>query len=74
MEKRLTIYDIKYRVKNAPYFFSRATMKGFGQRLKDFSVYKLKNGNYRIVSPSYWDGKLMGTTERIFNPNTNEFI
>ena len=68
----MTIYDIKYRTVNAPYFFSRETMKFFHQTLKDYSV--VKSGNrYRLSAPMYdYDGRNVGTTVRYFNPATNE--
>ena len=71
----MTIYEIKNRVENAPYFFSRGAMKFFNQTLKDFKVYKLENGNFRLFAPMKNNqGKVMGLTERIFNPETNKFI
>jgi len=69
----MTIYEIKQRTaKSSPHFFSRDTLKFFGQRMKDFRVTKHDAGKYLISAPSYWDGKLMGYTQRLFNPNTNE--
>lgn len=73
--KRLTIYDIKYRVENAPYFFDRKTMKFFNQTLKDFRVYKLDNNTYKITAPMKDSrGKIMGETKRTFCALTNKFI
>lgn len=73
--QRLTIYDIKNRLQDAPYFFSRKTMKFFHQTLKDFSVKKQPNGTYHISAPMRdYSGKIMGTTKRIFDPKTNKFI
>ena len=72
-DKNLTIYDIKRLTSETnPYFFSRETMKFFNQTLKDFSVYKLKNGNYKIVCASHFDKKFIRYTTRIFNIKTNE--
>ena len=69
----MTIYEIKQRTaKTSPHFFGRDTLKFFGQRMKDFRVTKHDGGKYLISAPSYWDGKLMGYTQRLFNPNTNE--
>lgn len=71
----MTIYDIKYRVTNAPYFFERKSMKFFNQTLKDFRVHKLGCDKYRLFAPMKdYSGKVMGTTERIFCAKTNEFI
>jgi hypothetical protein len=50
-------------------------MKFFNQTLKDFKVVKLENGNFYLFAPMYNNqGKNVGTTEREFNPLTNEFI
>ena len=69
----MTIYEIKKRTaETSPYFFSRGTLKFFGQRMKDFRVTKHDGGKYLISAPSYWDGKLMGYTRRVFNPTTNK--
>ena len=74
MKERLTIYDIKYRLLDAPYFFSRTTMKFFHQTLKDFKVYKLNETTYKITAPMKdWNGNIVGETERIFNTLTNKF-
>jgi hypothetical protein len=71
----MTIYEIKQRVSNAPYFFSRQSMKFFNQTLKDFKVRKLENGNFYLFAPMYDNrGQFVGTTEREFNPITNKFI
>jgi hypothetical protein len=69
----MNIHEIKERTKEtAPYFFSRSSMKFFGQTLKDFKVYKQKDGKYLVVveSSSNWSGKHY--TKRLFNPQTNE--
>jgi argonaute-like protein implicated in RNA metabolism and viral defense len=71
----MTIYEIKNRVTNAPYFFTRKSMKFFNQTLKDFSVIKLENGNFYLSAPMYdRNYKIVGTTKREFNPKTNEFL
>jgi hypothetical protein len=71
----MTIYEIKYRTaKNNPYFFDRKTMKFFGQTLRDFSVKKLPDGRYLITAPMRLDGRIVGTTERVFDPETNELL
>lgn len=69
----MTIYDIKKRTKEtAPYFFSKDTLKFFGQTMESFSVEKQPDGRYRISAPSgpNWDGHFL--TERYFNPVNNE--
>ena len=65
----MTIYEIKRRVTNAPFFFTSKSMKFFGQTLKSFKVHKLENGNYYLFA-----AHKHGFTEREFNPITNEFI
>ena len=72
MSKRLTIYDIKYLLSESnPHFFSRETMKFFGQTMKDFKAYKQEDGRYFITAPRRIDGKTNGRTEMYFNPKTN---
>lgn len=77
MEK-LTIYDIKNRTsQTAPYYFSKDTMKFFGQTMKSFKV-KIVGEKYHISAPMIdkQTGRKMGISERLFNPITNklEFI
>ena len=73
MKTRLTIYDIKrLTAETQPYYFSHKTMKHFGQTLRDFKVYKQPDGRYLITAPCYMDGKIIGHSERYFNPETNE--
>ena len=56
-----------------PYFFSRNSMRWFGQTMKSFKVYKQKDGRYLITAPMVdTDGKFMGHTERYFNPENND--
>ena len=69
----MTISEIKNRTQEtSPYFFSRESMKFFGQTMRDFKVKKQSDGKYLITAPSYWNGKLMGITKRLFDPITNE--
>jgi hypothetical protein len=69
----MTIQEIKKRTKKkAPNFFSKDTMNFFNQKLSDFKVKKLSDTEYLITAPSYWGGKLMGYTKRIFNTETND--
>ena len=71
----MTIYEIKNRVTNAPYFFVPKTMKFFNQTLRSFKVSKLDNGNYFLrANMKDHTGKIVGQTTREFNPTTNEFI
>ena len=69
----MTIYEIKRLTQDtAPYFFSRDTMRFFGQTLKDFRVKKQADGRYRVSASSgdNWDG--VHETVRFFNPENNE--
>ena len=71
----MTIHDIK-RLSEAksPYFFTTKTLKFFGQTMRSFSVKKQIDGKYYISAPmrDRNTGKIIGTTERYFNPVTNE--
>jgi hypothetical protein len=77
----MTIYEIKRRLEDtAPQYFSRETMKFFGQTMKDFKVSKQKDGMFLITAPirdrcrafgsDVW--ATTGQTRRIFNPETNK--
>ena len=69
----MTIHEIKRLTKKtAPYFFSKDTMRFFGQTLKDFKVSKQEDGRFKIVasSGSNWSNDLK--TLRLFNPLNNE--
>ena len=69
----MTIYEIKKQTKKtSPHFFSKETLKFFGQTMKSFKVSKLNNKEYLITAPSYWSGELMGNTQRIFNTETKK--
>ena len=76
----MTIYEIKRRLEDtAPQYFSRESMKFFGQTMKDFRVYKQKDGKFLMVAPirerTRFSGSeiwaTIGQTRRIFNPATN---
>jgi antirestriction protein len=71
---QITISEIKRRTsETSPYFFDAKTMKFFNQKMSDFKVRKLENGKYEISAPRKdSNGKSMGVTKRIFNPETNE--
>lgn len=71
----MTIYEIKRRTQEtAPEFFTRETMKFFGQTLKDYKVYKVDNENYLITAPMRMRGKVIGHTRRLFNTETNKLL
>ena len=67
----LSIYDIK-RIceENGSYFFSRQSMKFFGQKMADFSV--RRHGVDKFYISAKWGKGIAGKTERIFNPFTGE--
>jgi len=69
----MTIYEIKDRTqKTEPYFFSRDTMRFFGQTMRSFRVYKQPDGKYLIRARSGKNWSEVHYTERLFNPLTNE--
>ena len=70
----MTISEIKYlSEEKSPYFFSRDTLKFFHQTMRDFKVYKQKDGRFFITAPMRdHSGKVVGHTERYFNPINNE--
>ena len=71
--KKITIYDIKrLTAETSPFFFDRKTLKFFGQRINSFKIYKQADGRYLVTAPIIIDFKQIGTTERYFNPITNE--
>ena len=71
----MTIHEIKKRTKKtAPFFFSRNTMRCFGQRLSDFTVEKQSDGRYKIsapVNPFFLGLEKNLETVRYFNPKNN---
>ena len=69
----MTIYEIKKQTEEtAPYFFSKETLKFFGQTMKSFKVKKLNEKEYLITAPSYLNEKLIGQTQRIFNVDSKK--
>ena len=71
--KKLTIYYIKrLTAETSPFFFDRKTLKFFGQRINSFKIYKQADGRYLVTAPIIINFKQTGTTERYFNPITNE--
>ena len=73
--KNMTIYDIKRMTEGtSPYFFTRKTLKFFGQTMRMFSVKKQTDGRYYISCPMFdrFTGKQIGMTERYYNPVNNE--
>ncbi len=70
----MNIYDIaRLTAETEPYFFSRDTLKFFGQTLKAFKVEKQPDGRYKISAPiTDHAGKCQGDTIRYFNPDNNK--
>jgi len=70
----MTIYEIRDRsAKDAPYFFSKDTLKFFGQTMSKFKIKLQPSGNYRITQPIRdRSGVNRGQTVRYFNPTTNK--
>ncbi len=69
----MNIYQIKrLTAQTSPYYFSRETMKFFGQTLKSFSVRNQPDGRYLISAPMIDRGRRVGTSERYFNPTNNQ--
>ena len=66
----MTIYEIKRLTQDtAPYFFSRDTMRFFGQTLKSFRVKKQADGRYRVSANA---DDFIHETVRFYNPENNE--
>jgi hypothetical protein len=64
----MTISQIKKLTSETePYYFSRKTMRWWGQKMSDFSVSKCEDGRYLIQAPSKY-----GDSVRYFNPSNNE--
>ena len=71
--KKMTMTEIKYRTKEKqPFFFSRATMKFFGQTLRDFKIERQPDGRYKIDAPHRKPAGSKLYTVRYFNPKTND--
>lgn len=70
----MTIYEIKEATQQtAPYFFTKDTLKFFGQTMSKFKVKKQADGRFRISAPMRdFRGEHMGDTIRYFNPNNNQ--
>tara|TARA_R110000764_G_scaffold117669_1_gene205006 strand:+ start:614 stop:898 length:285 start_codon:yes stop_codon:yes gene_type:complete len=68
----MTIQEIKKRTeKTSPYYFSKNSLEDFGQKLEDFEITKLTETKYLISADSFWEGRLMGKSRRIFDTITN---
>ena len=71
----LTINEIKDLYESGEgdrFYFSPNTMRFFRQTLRMYRVKKLSGTQYLIFAPSYWDGNLMGISQRIFDTTDND--
>ena len=73
MARKPTIYEVaELTSETSPYFFSKKSMKFFGQKMSSFKIYKQDDGRYLITAPVIMNGKEVSRTQRYFNPETNE--
>lgn len=70
----MTIYEIKKLTKEtSPHFFTKESLKFFGQTMKSYKVYKQQDGRFMITAKMIdTDGRYMGETVRYFNPENNK--
>ena len=69
----MTIYKIKEAVaQTESYFFNTKSLKFFGQTLRSFSVHKAGERFYISAPIKDSSGRIVGRTERFFNPATNQ--
>ncbi len=69
----MRIADIKRLTADTnPHYFSRATLRFFGQTMRSFSVVRQSDGRYQVSASMYSNGRYMGHSVRYFNPTTNE--
>jgi hypothetical protein len=69
----MNIYQIKQLTQEtSPYFFTRDTLKFFGQTLSKFSVKKQADGRVKISQAMRCNGREVGQTVRYFNPINNQ--
>ena len=70
----MTIYDIK-RIcdERGSHYFSRETLRNFGQRMKDFKVYKLTETTYEVFVPVSQGGKFLYMSRKIFDVESGKF-
>lgn len=67
--KKPTIYEIKRATyETSPYFFSRKTLKFWGQKLSDFKVYRTEIEHEFLIEAG---GRAPFKTRRIYNSLTH---
>lgn len=70
-----SIYEIKTASHfKSPYFFSRDSMRFFGQTMRSFKVVKSPTDRIFLYAAMRADGRLMGYTFREFVPATGELL
>jgi len=64
-----TIQSIRESLVLGPYFFSKDTLKFFGQTMRSFKVewHDKEKSIVRVFAPIKSQGQTMGTTERFLN-------
>lgn len=75
--KTPTISEIKLATEEkSPYFFTRKSMKFFGQVMRDFRVKQTSKGNIYIYAPTYTGkgGSFFGYTIRQFTGNDLKLV
>ena len=72
-----TVYDIKQSLALGPHFFSRDTLRFFGQTMSSFKTdwQDKDNGIVRLYAPMIdYLGDNVGTTERFLQVESNAII
>ena len=64
-----TVQTIRESLALGPYFFSKDTLKFFGQTMRSFRVewHEKEKGIVRLFAAMKSDGKRVGTTERLID-------
>ena len=64
-----TVQSVRESLALGPYFFSKDTLKFFGQTMRSFEVewHDKDQGIVRLVAPVKSQGKIVGTTERFLD-------
>ena len=64
-----TVQTIRESLALGPYFFSKDTLKFFGQTMRSFRVewHEKEKGIVRLFAHMKSDGKRVGTTERLID-------
>jgi hypothetical protein len=68
-----TVQSIRESLALGPYFFSKDTLKFFGQTMRSFKVewHDKEKGIVRLFAPMKSNGERMGTTERFIDVSDN---